>query len=79
MTRCEALSYEGLQGPFHGRVLGLFLRLEAFHITRREAKDVGKAGASGCAAPTALGAKKTKQQPLWHELKKEKERENGKK
>ena len=52
------------------------MRLEAFHITRREAKDVGKAGASGCAAPTALGAKnKTKQQPLWHELKKEKERE----
>ena len=34
------------------------MRLEAFHITRREAKDVGKAGASGCAAPTALGAKK---------------------
>ena len=40
------------------------MRLEAFHITRREAKDVGKAGASGCAAPTALGAKKKNNNPF---------------
>ena len=54
------------------------MRLEAFHITRREAKDVGKAGASGCAAPTALGAKNKTTTPLAR-AKKKKKRENGKK
>ena len=51
-----------------------FLRLEAFHITRREAKDVGKAGASGCAAPTALGAKNKTTTPLARAKKRKRER-----